>query len=244
MKVIKYWILLLFLLITTGCPKKHAYKRILPLHLKLTENTDEEALQKSGEYVELFFDENDKPVEGYGYKDHKKWCYLNFDNQGRLASMSFEKTPLNDKTTAKYSYAGDLLEEIRLFFDGTLRIEQKFYYNSDDTILKIENIVNDLIDDGEIVSTDRYFTEFEFHNDYILENHNDKFNTKRKTYFRDNKNKVIYYDPIFAALYKPYQDRNMQVYKCEQFQGDKLIKVNEYDAYGNVKKEVNKAGDR
>ena len=242
MKVIKYWILLI-LLLAPGCPKKYEYKRILPLHLKLTENTDEEALRKSGEYVELFFDENDKPVKGYGYKNHKNRIYLNFDNRGRLASVIFEKSPEFDNTTIKYIYAGVQLEEIRSFFDGTLGCKQKFYYNSDNTILKIENIANDLID-GEIVSTNRYFTEFEFHNDYILENHNDKFNTRRKTYFAKNENKVIYYDPIFATLYKPYQDRNMQVYRYEQFQGDKPIKVDEYDAFGNIKKEGNTAGNR
>lgn len=242
LKVIKYWILLI-LLLASGCPKKYEYKRILPLHLKLTENTDEEALQESGEYIELFFDENDKPVKGYGYKDHKKWCYLNFDNRGRLASMNFEKDLLNDITTVKYIYAGDLLEEVRSFSDGTLAFEIRFYYHSDNTISKIENIANDLID-GEIVSTNRYFTEFEYNDDYILENHNDKFNTRRKTYFANNKNKVTYYDPVFAALYKPYQDKNMQVYKVERFQGDKLVKVKEYDAFGNVKKEGNTAGKR
>jgi Mg2+ and Co2+ transporter CorA len=242
MKVIKYWILLILLLITTGCPKKHKYKRILPHHLKLTENTDEEALQESGDYIELFFDESDKPVQGYGYNNHEKWCYLNFDNRGRLASMIFEKGPEFDNTTIKYIYAGEQLEEVRSFFDGTLGFEIKIYYNSDNTISKIENVVNELIDD-ETISTDRYFTEFEFHNDYILENHNDKFKTRRKTYFTKNKHKVIYYDPIFAALYKPYQDKNMQVYKCEQFQGDKLIKVYEYDAFGSVKKE-SATGDR
>ncbi len=38
----------------------------------------------------------------------------------------------------------------------------------------------------------------------------------------------------FAALHKPYQDRNMQIYKYEDFQGDKLINVVKYDAFGNV----------
>jgi hypothetical protein len=236
-KKIGYWILPLLLLTATSCQKTYEYKRILPWHLKLTKNINEEVYRKSGNYMEIFFDENNNPVKGYGYKNHKKWCYLNFDNRGRLTSMDMKKnTPFLDNVKTKYLYTDNLLQKVRFFSNGTLIVEFIFYYRPNNAVLKIENIINNLID-GEIESTNKYFSEYEFYNDYMLENHHDKFNTRRKTYFAKNKNKVIYYDPIFAALYKPYQDKGMQIYKCEHFQGDKLIKVDKYDAFGTLKQE-------
>ena len=73
-----------------------------------------------------------------------------------------------------------------------------------------------------------------FYNDMVSNEYKIDYDRKEKIYFKKSLEKVIYLDPIFHFLYKPFNEKNMFINKIEYIdKNDKVIKTIQYDKYGN-----------